>query len=84
MRSVLKKATFLVFGLSTLVVAPLASSAQELKIGFVNTERIFREATPAKVIKLTGTSVFGYLVNLTTVTPAAIAHTITLHTVIAN
>jgi outer membrane protein len=47
-RSVLKKATFLLFGLSALVVAPLASSAQELKIGFVNTERIFREATPAK------------------------------------
>ena len=47
-RSVLKKAIFLVFGLSALLVAPLASSAQELKIGFVNTERIFREATPAK------------------------------------
>ena len=48
MRSVLKKATYLLFGAYALLAAPLASSAQELKIGFVNTERIFREATPAK------------------------------------
>lgn len=31
-----------------------------------------------KVVKLTGTTVFGYLVNLTTLTPAAVAHTVTL------
>ncbi len=34
-----------------------------------------------KQIKLSGTSVFGYLVNLTTLTPAAVAHTVTLHAV---
>lgn len=34
-----------------------------------------------KQIKLAGTSVFGYLVNLTTLTPAAVAHTVTLHAV---
>jgi hypothetical protein len=34
-----------------------------------------------KQIKLAGTSVFAYLVNLTTLTPAAVAHTVTLHTV---
>lgn len=37
--------------------------------------------TPAlnKQIKLSGTSVFGYLVNGTTLTPAAVAHIVTLH-----
>jgi hypothetical protein len=34
-----------------------------------------------KQIKLAGTSLFSYLVNLTTVTPAAVAHTVTLHSV---
>lgn len=34
-----------------------------------------------KQIKLAGTSVFGYLVNLTTLTPAAVAHIVTLHAV---
>ncbi len=34
-----------------------------------------------KQVKLTGTSIFGYLVNLTTLTPANVAHTVTLHTV---
>jgi hypothetical protein len=34
-----------------------------------------------KVVKLSGTSLFGYLVNLTTLTPAAVAHTVTLHTI---
>lgn len=34
-----------------------------------------------KQIKLSGTSVFGYLVNLSTVTPAAVAHIVTLHAV---
>lgn len=43
-------------------------------------DTLYIEATPNKVIRLTGTSVFGYLVNLTTVTPAAIARTVTIHT----
>jgi hypothetical protein len=34
-----------------------------------------------KQVKLAGTSLFGYLVNLTTVTPAAVAHVVTLHAV---
>ena len=34
-----------------------------------------------KQLKLSGTDLFGYLVNLTTLTPAAIAHIVTLHTV---
>lgn len=34
-----------------------------------------------KQIKLTGTSVFGYLVNGTTLTPQAVAHTVTLQLV---
>lgn len=32
-----------------------------------------------KSIKLSGTSVFGYLVNLTTLTPAAVVHMVNLH-----
>ena len=46
-------------------------------------DTLYIEATPAKTIQLTGTSVFAYLVNLTTVTPAAIARTVTLHTTLA-
>jgi hypothetical protein len=34
-----------------------------------------------KQIKLAGTSVFGYLTNLTTLTPANVAHIVTLHAV---
>ncbi len=34
-----------------------------------------------KQIKLAGTGVFGYLVNLSAVTPAAVAHIVTLHAV---
>jgi hypothetical protein len=34
-----------------------------------------------KHVKLTSTSLFAYLVNLTTVTPAAVAHTVTLHSI---
>jgi hypothetical protein len=34
-----------------------------------------------KQIKLSGTSVFAYLVNTTTLTPAAVAHIVTLHAV---
>ncbi len=33
-----------------------------------------------KQVKLTGTSLFGYLVNLTTLTPANVARTVSLHT----
>lgn len=36
-----------------------------------------------KVVKLTGTSVFAYLVNDTTLTPAAVPHTVTLHDEVA-
>lgn len=35
-----------------------------------------------RVVKLTGDSLFGYLVNLTTLTPAAVAHTVKLTTVL--
>lgn len=45
---------------------------------------LFIEATPSKVIKLSGTSVFGYLTTLATVSTAAIARTVTLNTVIVN
>ena len=38
------------------------------------------EATPNKQIKLLGTSVFGYLVNGTTLTPGAVAHKVFLQT----
>lgn len=34
-----------------------------------------------KQVKLAGTALFGYLVNLTTLTPAAVAHIVTLHAV---
>ncbi len=34
-----------------------------------------------KQVRLAGTSVFGYLVNGTTLTPAAVAHTVTLHAI---
>jgi hypothetical protein len=34
-----------------------------------------------KQVKLAGTGLFGYLVNLTTLTPAAVAHIVTLHAV---
>lgn len=33
------------------------------------------------MVKLAGTSLFGYLVNLTTLTPAAVAHTVTLYSI---
>lgn len=46
-------------------------------------DTLFIEATPNKVIRLTGTSVFAYLVNLTTVTPAAQARTVTIHATLA-
>lgn len=34
-----------------------------------------------KQVKLAGTGLFGYLVNLTTLTPAAVAHIVTLHAI---
>lgn len=34
-----------------------------------------------KQLKLAGTGLFGYLVNLTTLTPAAVAHIVTLHAI---
>jgi hypothetical protein len=34
-----------------------------------------------KVVKLASTSLWGYLVNITTLTPAAVAHTVTLHAI---
>ncbi len=34
-----------------------------------------------KMVKLSGTSMFGYLVNLTTVTPGAVAHVVKLYTI---
>jgi len=37
-----------VLGGAALALASLAAQAVELKIGFVNTERVFREAAPAK------------------------------------
>jgi hypothetical protein len=46
-------------------------------------DTLYIEATPNKVIRLTGTSVFAYLVNLATVTTAAIARTVTIHTSLA-
>lgn len=45
---------------------------------------LFIEATPAKHMKLTGTSVFGYLTTLTTVSVAAVARTVTIHTIVAD
>ncbi len=48
MKAVLKKAIYSALGLLLVVGTSLAAQAQDLKIGFVNTERIFREAAPAK------------------------------------
>lgn len=42
---------------------------------------LYIEAAPNKQLKLAGTSLFGYLVNGTTLTPQAVAHIVTLHTV---
>jgi hypothetical protein len=46
-------------------------------------DTLYIEATPNKVIRLTGDSVFAYLVNLTTVSTAAVARTVTIHTTLA-
>jgi hypothetical protein len=42
-------------------------------------DTLYIEASPNKTIRLTGTSVFAYLVNLTTVTTAAVARVVTIH-----
>ena len=49
MKSVFKKATVALAVCAASVAAPLAAHAQQdLKVGFVSTERIFRDAAPAK------------------------------------
>ena len=49
MKSVFKKATVALAVCAAAVAAPLAAHAQQdLKVGFVSTERIFRDAAPAK------------------------------------
>lgn len=47
-------------------------------------DTLYIEATPNKVIRLTGTSVFGYLVNLTTVVTAAVARTVRINAVLVD
>lgn len=48
MKAVMNKATFCFAGLLIAASVSAAAAAQELKIGFVSTERIFRDAAPAK------------------------------------
>lgn len=48
LKSVVKNATLCFAGLLLAVSMPVAANAQEVKIGFVSTERIFRDAAPAK------------------------------------
>ena len=48
MASVFKKANMIAAALMLVAGTSLAAQAQELKIGFVSTERIFRDAAPAK------------------------------------
>ncbi len=65
----------------------LASGDRATYLGYVDipqvldlVDTLYVEATvPNKVIKLTGSSVWGYLVNGTTLTPNAAAHVVTLH-----
>jgi outer membrane protein len=47
-KSVLKKATYLLFGACSVLAVPLFSSAQDLKVGVVDTGRLFREAATVK------------------------------------
>lgn len=54
---------------------PLGTAADEVDTQWIETQGINKQ------IKLSGTSVFGYLVNGTALTPAAVAHTVTLHAV---
>ncbi len=48
MNSALKNSTKLFLSLMMALALPLYAQSQELKIGFVSTERIFRDAAPAK------------------------------------
>lgn len=48
LKPVFKKATQVLAALALAASVPVHSFAQELKIGFVSTERIFRDAAPAK------------------------------------
>ena len=48
LKPVLKKATQVLAALVIVAGVPAQSIAQEIKIGFVSTERIFRDAAPAK------------------------------------
>ena len=48
LKPVLKKATQVLAALVIVAAAPAHSIAQEIKIGFDGTERIFRDAAPAK------------------------------------
>ncbi len=48
MASVFKKTSMIVAALMLVAGTSLAAQAQELKVGFVSTERIFRDAAPAK------------------------------------
>ncbi|HEX9595275.1 MAG TPA: hypothetical protein VF982_00215 [Anaerolineales bacterium] len=66
----------------------LASADRASYLGYIDIAQVldlvdtqYIEATaPNKVIKLSGTSVFGYLVNGTTLTPNAADHIVTLQT----
>ncbi len=48
LKAVVKKVIFCFAGLLLATSMPVAAGAQEMKIGFVSTERIFRDAAPAK------------------------------------
>lgn len=48
LKAVVKKTTFRLIGLLLAFSMPVGALAQEVKIGIVSTERIFREAVPAK------------------------------------
>ncbi len=48
MEPVIKKASRAIAALVIAASLPLSAQAQELKVGFVSTEKIFREAAPAK------------------------------------
>lgn len=48
MKAVIKKTSGCLAALLIAASMPIAAAAQEIKIGFVSTERIFRDAAPAK------------------------------------
>jgi len=65
----------------------IATNDLTLYLGYIDLSQVLDFGTTLyidmpslnKRIKLTGTSVFGYLVNGTTLTPQAVAHIVTLH-----